>query len=140
MSWDVSTPDPLPQIRTQLVACAAAVSAGLVEANVHWPDSDPDDTFPLAILDIQDQSVDPAFTDVFLTSGTVTISNFSDGTPGSVRALAHNIAKQICTDTGQEGLRVVSVSSVETEGPPENQEAGDQIWFCTITLDYGLEA
>ena len=37
MVWTTPVPDALVNIRTMLVACASAVTAGLAEARFHYP-------------------------------------------------------------------------------------------------------
>lgn len=148
-------PAAVDALRTMLVACASAISAGLVTAAVHYPDAaagsddaSTRDTLPRAIL-AETAHTRRRYAEAGvagLPGGSLSISLQVDTDPGTLETLARSLADELIAQST--GLPLVSVDVGLCSDPTPGQRAavdGDATTlakFRTITLavEWGLSA
>lgn len=151
MSWTTPVPDALVEARAMLVACAAAVTAGLAEARFHYPmaimSGASADTRILCVLDQISISRDRYAEGGVLgnPSGTITATIYSDSdTVPTLESLAEDLCSQLLSQST--GLPIRSAVPSRASDPTPGQRAADattadntaQFRAVSLTIEWGL--
>ena len=151
MVWTAPVPDAVVALRTMLVACASAVSAGLAEARFHYPTATMNgssaDTRMLAVLDQVSFSRNKYAEGGVLgnPTGTITCTIFSDSdTISTMESLAEDLCSELLSQST--GLSITSAVPSRASDPTPGQRAAEattadntaQFRSVTLTIDWGL--
>lgn len=155
MSWD-NPPAAVSALRDMIVACASAVSAGLVQANFHYPtlalgsdDTTTPDARPMCVIAEDDSHRTPYAEPgvAGLPGGLLFATLYSDDlSTGEIEELADNIVNELLLSVS--GLPNISASRQRASEPTPGQLAADDTAGnstaaysgITISITYGLRA
>jgi hypothetical protein len=150
MVWTNPT-DMLTQFRLQLVACASATSAGIVEANVHYPGASLEtngaataDPYPIAVIaELSTARQRYAVGAIPIMSGTLQVTIHDNGTDSSaMETLARNIVAELAAQTPGipfSNFRVeLSSNPMEGERATAEDAGATPPFSIQIQADYGL--
>ena len=151
MTWPATTHPALALLRTQLVACAAAISSGLVLARWHYPTANPSavrgagDPLPLGVIETFNTRRVPWLDSTGgLLAGSATVTLYADAATldaAGQEKLADDLIDQLASQ--ESGLIWGELERGEASEPDGEQQAADgpavtNYRTITLTLPFGL--